>query len=137
MGVFRKSVKIKTKGLNDFVNITQDIEKIVNESKIKNGMVFLNSLHNTAALVIQEDDSTIHRDLINTLENIVPLKGKYEHNYEGPENATAHLKTNLLGSSLAIPLENGKLVLGTWQQIFFVELFEPRERGVVVTIMGE
>jgi secondary thiamine-phosphate synthase enzyme len=137
MGVFRKSVKIKTKGLNDFVNITQDIEKIVNESKIKNSMVFLNSLHNTAALIIQEDDSTIHRDLINTLENIVPLKGKYEHNYEGPENATAHLKTNLLGSSLAIPLENGKLVLGTWQQIFFVELFEPREREVVVTIMGE
>ena len=137
MGVFRKSVKIKTKGLNDFVNITKDIEKIVNESKIKNGMVFLNSLHNTAALIMQEDDSTIHRDLVNTLENIVPLKGKYEHNYEGPENATAHLKTNLLSSNLTIPLENGKLVLGTWQQIFFVELFEPREREVVVTIMGE
>ncbi|MBI5871766.1 YjbQ family protein [archaeon] len=137
MGVFRKSVKIKTKGLNDFANITEDVEDIVKESEIKNGMVFLNSLHNTAALVIQEDDATIHRDLINTLERIAPLKGKYEHNMEGSENAIAHLTTNLGSSNLAIPLEDGKLILGIWQQIFFVELFEPREREVVVTIIGE
>lgn len=137
MGVFRKSIKINTKGLNNFVNITENVIDVIKESKIKNGMVFLNSLHNTAALIMQESDSTIHRDLVNTLENIVPLKGKYEHNYEGNENATAHLKTNLLSSNLTIPLENGKLVLGTWQQIFFVELFEPREREVVITIIGE
>lgn len=137
MSVFRKSIKIKTRRLNDFTNITEKIKDIIRESKIKNGMVFINSLHNTAALIIQEDDPTIHRDLINTLEKIVPLKEKYEHDYEGNENAVAHLKTNLLSSDLTIPLENGKLVLGTWQQIIFVELFEPREREVVVTIIGE
>jgi len=137
MDVFRKSTKINTKGLNNFINITENIIDVIKQSKIKNGMVFLNSLHNTAALIMQEDDSTIHRDLVNTLEKIVPLKGKYEHNYEGNENAAAHLKTNLLASNLTIPLENGKLVLGIWQQIFFMELFKPREREVVVTIVGE
>lgn len=137
MGIFRKSMKIETKELNDFINITEDVTNIVKESKIKNGMVFLNSLHNTAALIIQEDDPTIHRDLIATLERIAPLKGNYEHNYEGNKNATAHLKSNLLASNLTIPLENGKLILGTWQQLFFVELFEPRHREVIVTIIGE
>lgn len=137
MVLFRKSISIKTRGLNDFVKITGEVEKIVKESKIKNGMVFLNSLHNTAALIIQEDDPTIHRDLTATLERIAPLKGKYEHDYETNVNATAHLKTNLLTSSLTIPLTDGKLVLGTWQQLFFVELFEPRHREVIVTIIGE
>ena len=137
MGIFRKSIKINTNGLNNFVNITENVIDVIKQSKIKNGMVFINSLHNTAALIMQEDDSTIHRDLVNTLENIVPLKGEYEHNYEGNENAAAHLKTNLLASNLTIPLENGKLVLGTWQQIFFIEFFEPREREIVVTIVGE
>lgn len=137
MMFFKKSILVRTKGMNDFVKITDEVENAVKESKIKNGMVFLNSLHNTAALIIQEDDSTIHRDLVNVLEGIAPVKGKYEHNYEGNKNAVAHLKTNLLGSTMTVPLENGKLILGTWQQIFFVELFEPRERKIIVTVMGE
>jgi secondary thiamine-phosphate synthase enzyme len=137
MMFFKKPILVRTKGMNDFVKITDKVENVVKESKIKNGMVFLNSLHNTAALIIQEDDSTIHRDLVNMLEGIAPVKGKYEHDYEGSKNAVAHLKTNLLDSTLTVPLENGKLVLGTWQQIFFVELFEPRERKIIVTVMGE
>jgi secondary thiamine-phosphate synthase enzyme len=137
MKIFKKSISIQTKKSYDFINLIEKIQTVVDESKIKNGMVFLNSLHNTAALIMQEDDPHIHRDLVNTLEKIVPLKGKYEHDMEGNKNATAHLKTNLLSSNLTIPLENGKLVLGMWQNIFFIELFEPRERGVVVTIIGE
>ena len=137
MSIFRKSVLIPTKELNEFINITEKIQAVANESKLKDGVVFLNSLHNTGALILQEDDPTIHQDLINTLERIVPLKGRYEHDYEGNENATAHLKTNLLGSFLTIPLENGKLKLGTWQNVFFVEFFEPREREVIVTVIGD
>jgi secondary thiamine-phosphate synthase enzyme len=137
MVLFKKTLSVKTKGINDFVRITKDVEDLVKESKIKNGMVFLNSLHNTAALIIQENDSTIHRDLINTLEKIVPIKGKYEHSYEGSENAAAHLKTNLLGSSVTVPMENGKMILGTWQDIWFIEFFEPRNRNVIITIIGE
>jgi secondary thiamine-phosphate synthase enzyme len=137
MKIFQKTLILKSKGINDFIRITENVQDVVRESKIKKGMVFVNALHNTAALIIQENDSTIHKDLINTLEKIAPLKEKYFHNYEGNENATAHIKSNLLGSFATVPLENGKLLLGTWQDIFFIELFEPRERKVVVTVIGE
>jgi len=137
MKVFQKTISVKTRGLNDFINLTEKIQKVVNGSKITNGMVFLNALHNTIALIIQENDSTIHKDLINILDKVVPLKGKYFHDYEGNENATAHIKSNLLRTYITIPLKDGKLVLGTWQDIFLVELFEAREREVMITIIGE
>lgn len=137
MKVYQKTISVKTKGPNDFIEITDEVQRIVSDSKIKNGMVFANALHNTAALIIQEADPTIHRDLIKILEKIIPLNGKYEHDYEGNINATAHLKSNLLGSFVTVPLEDGKLVLGTWQRLFFVELFESRNRKVLVTVIGE
>jgi secondary thiamine-phosphate synthase enzyme len=137
MKIFQKTLVFKTKGINDFIRITDDVQDVVKESKIKNGMVFVNALHNTAALIIQENDSTIHIDLTKILEKIVPIKEKYLHDYEGNENATAHIKSNLLKTFLTIPLKEGKLVLGTWQDIFFVELFESREREVLITIIGE
>jgi len=137
MKLFQETISIKTKSINDFVLITPKVQKVVDESKIKNGVVFVNALHNTAALIIQENDSTIHRDLINFLEKVVPMKEKYFHNYEGNENATAHIKSNILGTFVTIPLKDEKMVLGTWQNIFFVELFEAREREIVITIIGE
>jgi secondary thiamine-phosphate synthase enzyme len=137
MKVFQKTIEIKTKHLNDFIQITGDVQKAVDESKIRSGMVFVNALHNTAAVVIQENDSTIHRDLISTLEKIAPLKGKYEHDYEGNENATAHIKSNLLGTSVTVPVKDGKLIFGTWQDVFFIELFEARRREVMVTVIGD
>jgi secondary thiamine-phosphate synthase enzyme len=137
MKIFQKTIPIQTKAANEFIKITSDVQKVVTDSKIKNGMVFVNALHNTAAVIIQEDDPTIHEDLINILEKIAPLKGKYFHSYEGNLNATAHIKSNLLGSFVTIPLQNSKLVLGTWQNIFFVELFESRQRKVLVTVIGE
>lgn len=137
MGVFQKTISVTTKELNDFVEITDGIQTAVYDSKIKNGMVFVNALHNTAALIIQENDPSIHKDLINLLERVAPLKGKYHHYYEGNENATAHLKSNLLGTFVYVPVKDRKLVLGTWQHIFFIELFEPRRREVLVTVIGE
>ena len=137
MKIFQKSIKIKTKEANEFLKITDDVEKVVGESKIKNGMVFVNALHNTAALIIQEDDPTIHKDLVKFFEKILPLKEKYFHDYEGNVNATAHLKSNLLKNFLNVPVKDGRLLLGTWQDIFFVELFEAREREIFVTVIGE
>ncbi|MEM5766444.1 MAG: secondary thiamine-phosphate synthase enzyme YjbQ [Candidatus Aenigmatarchaeota archaeon] len=137
MKIFQKTIKIKTKGLNEFVKITDEVEKVVKESKIKNGMVFVNALHNTAALIIQEYEQGIHKDLVKFFEKILPLNGKYFHDYEGNINATAHIKSNLLKTFLTIPLKDNKLLLGTWQNIFFVEMFEAREREVSVTIIGE
>lgn len=117
--------------------MSEDIKKVVKDSKIKNGIVILNSLHNTAALIIQEDDKTIHEDLKNSLERIFPLNLEYRHDFEGKVNATAHLKSNFLGNSLIVPLKDNELILGKWQDLFFIELFEPRDREIFVTIIGE
>ncbi|MEM7814671.1 MAG: secondary thiamine-phosphate synthase enzyme YjbQ [Candidatus Aenigmatarchaeota archaeon] len=137
MKIFQKDIRIRTRAANEFIKITDEVEKVVKESKIKNGMVFVNALHNTAALIIQEYDESIHKDLIKFFEKILPLKEKYFHDYEGNLNATAHIKSNLLKTFLTIPLKEGKLLLGTWQNIFFVEMFEARERIVSVTVIGE
>jgi len=137
MSVFQKTVQIKTKRLHEFVEVTDEVEEAARESKIKDGIAFANALHNTAALIIQENDSTIHKDMANALEKLFPTDAKYEHDYEGSENATSHLKSNFLGTLVTIPLTGGKLNLGTWQSIFLIELFEPRVRKIVVTIIGE
>jgi secondary thiamine-phosphate synthase enzyme len=137
MKVFQKDIRIRTKGANEFIDITEKVEEIVREAKVKNGIAALSSLHNTACLIIQENDETIFEDMKKFFDKILPLNEKYSHSYEGSLNATAHLKSNLLSQSLTIPINNGELVLGTWQRIIFVELFEPRERTVFVTIMGE
>ena len=137
MVVFQKSISVKTKKIYDFIEITDQVEKAAKESKIKNGIVFVNMLHLTAALIFQENDPTILRDLIKSLEKMVSMKEKYEHDYEGNENATAHIKANLLGTAVTIPLKNGNLQLGTYQSLFVIELFEPRNREILITIIGE
>ncbi len=137
MNIYQKEIKIKTKGLYDFIDITDMVNGILKESGIKNGILSLFSLHNTACIIIQENDETIFKDIEEFFNRILPLNIKYHHNYEGNINATAHIKANLLSQSLCIPIKDGKLLLGTWQKIIFLELFEPRERRIFVTIIGE
>ena len=137
MKIYQKEIKIETKGPYDFIDITDKVNEILKESGIKNGIVSLFSLHNTACVIIQENDETIFKDIEEFFNRILPLNIKYYHNYEGNINATAHIKTNLLSQSLCIPIKDGKLLLGTWQRIIFLELFESRERKVFITIIGE
>jgi secondary thiamine-phosphate synthase enzyme len=138
MKFFRDAIELKTQRYFQYINITDKVQEIVNKSKIKDGIVFVNSTHNTATVILQEDDSTIHEDTKEIIEELVPLNRRYRHNYEGNVNATSHIKNQLLGNSnLTIPLRDGKLVLGAWQQVFFLELLEPRNRKVMVTVIGE
>jgi len=137
MRIYQSEIKLKTKGAYDFVDISENVKEEVKRSRIENGVVFLNALHNTACLIIQENDKTIFEDMKKFFDRILPLSEKYSHGYEGSLNATAHLKSNLLSQSLTLPIKDGELVLGTWQRIIFVELFEPRVRTVFVTIIGE
>jgi len=137
MAFYRKMLTFKTEKIYDFIDVTDEIEETVKYSEMENGIVSVNTLHNTAALILQEADETIHHDMQHSLERLFPASEKHEHDYEGQLNATAHLKSNFLGSFVTIPLTGGKLELGTWQRVFFVELFEPRTRKIVVTIAGE
>ncbi|MEM5815977.1 MAG: secondary thiamine-phosphate synthase enzyme YjbQ [Candidatus Aenigmatarchaeota archaeon] len=137
MRIYQKELKFKTKNYYDVIDITDEIEKEVKKSKINNGLISLFLKHNTAALLIQENDETIFEDIKNFLEKMFPLNERYSHSYEGNINATAHLKNLTISRNLVIPIENGKIILGQWQRIILIELFEPRERKVYITIIGD
>lgn len=128
-----REIQVKTKKRNEMIDITEDIQKIVTEEQIQNGIVFVFNLHTTAGLTINEGaDPDVQRDIIETLKQIVPENNGYHH-MEG--NSDAHIKASLMGSSVNIIIENNKLVLGTWQHIFFYEGDGPRNRKVYVKIL--
>jgi len=137
MKVFGDFIGVNTSKRGDYIDITPKVKERVEKSGIRNGIVVLHEMHTTAALVIQEGDKDVHADTTNALNEIVPLSRQYRHCYEGVANATAHIKNQLLGSSIALPVIEGKIALGTWQRIFLVELFEGRRRRIAVSIIGE
>jgi secondary thiamine-phosphate synthase enzyme len=138
MKFYRGTIELKTQRNFQYINITDKVQDIVNKSKIKEGIVFVNCAHNTATVILQEADSSIHEDTKEIIEELIPLDKDYRHAYEGNVNATSHIKNQLLGNSnLTIPVKDGELFLGTWQQVFFLELLEPRMRKVIITVIGE
>jgi len=115
------------------IDITGDVQKIVDDEDIKDGFVIVYVPHTTAGITINEGaDPSVQRDIIETLNKLIPENGDYHHS-EG--NSDAHIKASLLGSSVTVLVENKKLVLGTWQHIFFYEGDGPRNRRVYVDIM--
>jgi len=137
MKVFADFVEVRSGKRGEYIDITTEIEKLVDKSEVRNGVVIIHELHTTAALTIQENDTSVHEDTKEIMDKLVPLDREYRHSYEGNENAAAHIKNQILGSNLAIPVIDGKIALGTWQRIFLVELFEGRKRRIAVCVMGE
>lgn len=127
-------VGINTTKRTEFIDITSEIEKIVKDAKIKDGLCVIFCPHTTAALTINENaDPSVQKDIIEHLEKLVPPHKNYSHS-EG--NSDAHIKSSLLGSSLNVIIENGALALGTWQGIYFCEFDGPRQRQIYVQIIG-
>lgn len=137
MKVFADFVEVRSERRGEYIDITTEIEKMIDKSEVRNGVVVIHELHTTAALTIQENDASVHEDTKEIMDKLVPLDREYRHSYEGNANAAAHIKNQILGSNLAIPVIDGKIALGTWQRIFLVELFEGRKRRIAVCVMGE
>lgn len=120
----------RTRQRIEMVDITDQVQKLVVESGIKNGICFIFVPHTTAAITINEGaDNSVRLDIIEKLSKLVPADGNYRH-LEG--NADAHIKASLIGSSVTVFVSDGKLALGTWQRIFFCEFDGPRTRQVFV-----
>jgi secondary thiamine-phosphate synthase enzyme len=116
----------------EFQNITRAVQEVVDSSRIGSGVCYLFVPHTTAAVTLNEQaDPSVVEDIIEQLEAIVPQHGGYRHS-EG--NSPAHIKSSLLGSSAMVLVDDGKLVLGTWQGIFFCEFDGPRSRSLLVKI---
>lgn len=126
-------LKIDTSKREEFKDITNEIAEIVKNSGIDKGIVNIFVQHTTAGITINENaDPDVVRDMLSTFDKIVPFEDNYKH-YEG--NSHAHIKASMLGSSVSIPIEEGKMILGTWQGIYFCEFDGPRNRKVVVSII--
>lgn len=127
-----KSISIKTGSQFDTINITAQIQNLVGDSGIAEGLVHIFVPHTTAAVTINEGaDPSVVKDIMKELGKIVPLRDDYLH-MEG--NSAAHIKSTLVGASEMVMIENGSLVLGTWQAIFFCEFDGPRNRKVFAKI---
>ena len=130
-----KEIPIKTAKRTELVNITGKVEQAVKESKIENGLCVVYAPHTTAAITINENsDPEVIKDLISSLNHLVPETADYSHS-EG--NSDAHIKSSLLGCEKTLLIKQGKLLLGTWQGIYFCEFDGPRERKVFVEVIGE
>jgi secondary thiamine-phosphate synthase enzyme len=125
---------LRTSGRTELVDITSQVESVVAQSGVKNGICVIYVPHTTAGVIINENaDPSVKTDIKNHLEELVPWNKPYEH-AEG--NASAHIKSSIVGVSQTLIIENGKLVLGTWQGIFFCEFDGPRTRKVFVKIVS-
>ena len=130
-----KNISIKTGSRTEFVNITSEVRKAVQESGIKDGVCYVYVPHTTAGVTINEGaDPSVERDIQNMLNKMVPLNGGYQH-MEG--NSDAHIKTSLIGSSEMILIDGGELLLGTWQAVFFCEFDGARNRHFMVKVIGQ
>lgn len=144
MAVISKSLSIDSSSKFQIMDITQDIMKILNEinenrddSKISNGIVNIFSKHSTSAICINENERGLLSDFEKVLKDIVKENDNYRHDFID-NNAASHIMAFLLGSSETIPIVDGRLNLGTWQSIFFVEMDGPRRnRTIDLTFIGE
>jgi len=128
-----QTINIATSKRCEFIDITSRIEKIVKASKTNSGICVIFCPHTTAGLTINENaDPSVKKDIIEHLSELVS-SGKNYHHLEG--NSDAHIKSSLLGSSLNVIIDDGALVLGTWQGIYFCEFDGPRERQIYVKIL--
>ena len=124
---------VKTKSRTGLIDITADVQNTVRSSGIADGLCLLYVPHTTAAVTINESaDPSVKDDILMILNEIVPWEAKYQH-LEG--NSPAHIKSTLVGASELVAIENGRLVLGTWQGIFFCEFDGPRTRKLHINIM--
>jgi secondary thiamine-phosphate synthase enzyme len=127
------TIDVETHQKEAFIDITDKVRELVNQSTVKEGVCFLYVPHTTSAITINENaDISVREDILSQLVKIVPFRGDYLHS-EG--NAPAHIKASIIGQSSAIFIKDGQLVLGTWQGIFFCEFDGPRKRRVMLKIM--
>ncbi len=124
-----KEIAINTQSRREIIDITESVERLVNDLSFGDGLIDLFVPHATAALVLNEGERGLIQDFLSMFERLVPEHGKYMHN-SIDNNADAHLISSLLCKSLVIPVAKGRLELGTWERVLFVELDGPRARKV-------
>jgi secondary thiamine-phosphate synthase enzyme len=139
MKSFRKELWFNIGSRRGFVNITRQVEEALHESGIQEGLCLVNPMHITASVFINDDESGLHADYEQWLEQIAPHEpvDHYRHNRTGEDNADAHIKRQVMGREVVVAVSGGRLDFGTWEQIFYGEFDGRRRKRVLVKIIGE
>jgi secondary thiamine-phosphate synthase enzyme len=134
----KKELWFQTPNRMDLVNITGQVEEAVRESGVQEGFVLVNAMHITASVFINDDESGLHQDYKEWLEQLAPHEpvSQYRHN-TGEDNADAHMKRQIMGREVVVAITEGKLDFGPWEQIFYGEFDGRRRKRVLVKIIGE
>ena len=126
-----------TKKKREFINITPELEKAIRKSKIQEGMVLVSAMHITAGVYINDAEDGLVADIEEWLENLAPFRADYQHHRTGENNGDAHLKNLIVGHQVIVPITEGKLDLGPWEQVYYAEFDGQRRKRVLIKVMGE
>ena len=138
MKSFRKELWFEVPSRRAFINITDEVDRALHASGIREGLCLVNAMHITASVFINDDESGLHRDYERWLEQLAPHEptDQYLHNRTGEDNGDAHLKRQVMGREVVVAVTDGKLDFGTWERIFYGEFDGRRRKRVLVKIVG-
>ncbi len=136
MKSYTEYLAFNTKNRRELIRITEDVKRIVEKSGIKEGLCLVSSMHLTASVIVQDDEEGLHQDIWEWLEKLAPFREDYKHHRTGEDNGDAHLKNLLTHLQVILPVTNGKLDLGPWQEIFYAEFDGQRRKRVIVKVIG-
>lgn len=126
-----------TERQREYINITDEVQGIVTQSGVQEGMVLVSAMHITAGIYVNDAESGLIADIDKWLEELAPFDINYKHHRTGETNGDSHLKSLLIGHEVIVPITKGQLDFGTWQQIYYAEFDGQRKKRVIVKAMGE
>jgi secondary thiamine-phosphate synthase enzyme len=126
-----------TRGRRELIRITGEVEKAVRESGVQEGLVLVSAMHITAAVFVNDDEPGLHQDIWDWLQELAPYGPDYRHHRTGEDNGDAHLKNLLIHNQTILPITNGRLDLGPWQQVFYAEFNGRRRKRAIIKVLGE
>ena len=137
MNVFTDYLWFNTKTRQEFIRITDDVATIVEKSGVKEGMVLVSAMHITAGVYVNDAEEGLIADIDEWLEKLAPYREDYRHHHTGETNGDSHLKNLLIGHQVLVPVTDGKLDLGPWQQVYYAEFDGQRRKRVIIKVLGE
>jgi secondary thiamine-phosphate synthase enzyme len=132
-----KYLVFNTKTKREYINITGEVAQAVADSGVKEGLVLVSAMHITAAVYVNDAEDGLIADIDEWLEGLAPARPDYRHHQTGEDNGDAHLKNLLMHHQVLLPITNGRLDLGTWQQVYYAEFDGQRRKRAIIKIIGE
>ncbi len=130
-------MEFDTRTKREYINITSDVEAVVQKSGIREGMVLVSAMHITAGVYVNDAENGLIRDIDEWLEGLAPYRDDYRHHGTGETNGDAHLKSMIVHHEVIVPITDGRLDLGPWQQVYYAEFDGMRRKRLVIKAMGE